>query len=438
MFLLEAYFACHACNNFSFFISYHSSETSGDCLYSSASIVLVGDNTLVEELRAMTCIELFLNAEYYSKHPIFSQVFDKHSNLFSSIETLLKISVSDVSFNTGLLADNLVKHEAIHNCRQNEWSSFLCILGLSTVIARPICCYYPDFMGLDKYSVLFNQHVCPRFFSNSTDDINILFCQKSPMSKGMHFIPNHFVPLVLACRGKSKLATSSSSLFNQPCNKKKIYVKKPSGNTSVLHFFKKLPFKKKDPCDNIPVKVTTSAATLSPTGISLQSGNSSENVITYSGKYDVATYFDKASNCCDKDLLDFIKNVYVPPKDFSFPKHKCGSNVRMFQFEWLKDFPWLAYSPSLDGAFCLPCVIFGSKYPEKSKLVKLFKEPLTNWSIAVTIFAKHQGTHKGSKKQFQGLHTLTNIAFCKFLSDSSGQTLPINVMVDNLRVKKNS
>ena len=118
MFLLEAYFACHACNNFSFFISYHSSETSGDCLYSSASIVLVGDNTLVEELRAMTCIELFLNAEYYSKHPIFSQVFDKHSNLFSSIETLLKISVSDASFNTGLLADNLVKHEAIHNCRQ--------------------------------------------------------------------------------------------------------------------------------------------------------------------------------------------------------------------------------------------------------------------------------------------------------------------------------
>ena len=321
MFLLEAYFACHACNNFSFFISYHSSETSDDCLYSSASIVLVGDNTLVEELRAMTCIELFLNAEHYSKHPIFSQVFDKHSNLFSSIETLLKISVSDASFNTGLLANNLVKHEAIHNCRQNEWSSFLCILGLSTVIARPICCYYPDFVGLDKYSVLFNQHVCPRFFSNSTDDINILFCQKSPMSKGMHFIPNHFVPLVLACRGKSKLATSSSSIFNQPCNKKKIYVKK-TGNTSVLHFFKKFPFKKKDPCDSIPV--TTAAATLSPTGISLQSGNSSENVITYSGKYDIATYFDKASNCCDKDLLDFIKKCMFLLKIFHFQNINVG------------------------------------------------------------------------------------------------------------------
>ena len=124
----------------------HSSEVSGNCLYSFASIILIGDTTLMKELRAMTCIELFLNAEYYIKQPIFSEVSDKHSNLFSSIETLLKISVSDASFNASLLsADNLVKHEAIHNCRQYVCSSFLCILGLYTVIARPICCYYLDF-----------------------------------------------------------------------------------------------------------------------------------------------------------------------------------------------------------------------------------------------------------------------------------------------------
>ena len=29
----------------------------------------------------------------------------------------------------------------------------------------------------------------------------------------------------------------------------------------------------------------------------------------HSGKYDVATYFDKESNLSDKDLLDFMKNV---------------------------------------------------------------------------------------------------------------------------------
>ena len=49
----------------------------------------------------------------------FYAVFDKHSNLFSSIDQtcyrLLTISVSDASFNACLLsADNLVTHEAIH------------------------------------------------------------------------------------------------------------------------------------------------------------------------------------------------------------------------------------------------------------------------------------------------------------------------------------
>ena len=36
--------------------------------------------------------------------------------------------------------------------------------------------------------------------------------------------------------------------------------------------------------------------------------------------------------------------------------------------------------------FCLHCMIFVSKYPGKSKLVRLFEKPLTNWTITV-----HQG-----------------------------------------------
>ena len=37
-------------------------------------------------------MQLFLNAEYYSKYPIFSKDFDKHSNLFSSINSFNSIS----------------------------------------------------------------------------------------------------------------------------------------------------------------------------------------------------------------------------------------------------------------------------------------------------------------------------------------------------------
>ena len=38
-----------------------SSRLSGDCLYSSASLLLFGDNSACNELRIMTCIELFTN-----------------------------------------------------------------------------------------------------------------------------------------------------------------------------------------------------------------------------------------------------------------------------------------------------------------------------------------------------------------------------------------
>ena len=47
----------------------YSSESSGNCLFSAVSLVLVGNNTLVEELRSMVCLELFMQADFYCEHP---------------------------------------------------------------------------------------------------------------------------------------------------------------------------------------------------------------------------------------------------------------------------------------------------------------------------------------------------------------------------------
>ena len=70
-------------NSFRNYCFFFSSENSGNCLYSSASLVLVGDNSLVEELRAMTCIERFLNAEFYSKHPLLTSFYNDHKEYTS-------------------------------------------------------------------------------------------------------------------------------------------------------------------------------------------------------------------------------------------------------------------------------------------------------------------------------------------------------------------
>ena len=72
-------------------------------------------------------------------------------------------------------------------------------------------------------------------------------------------------------------------------------------------------------------------------------------------------------------------------------------------------FSWIDYSPSVDGAFCLPCVLFRHSFPLKNKkLCNLFQSPLKNWSEAVLLFNKHQRTHKSQlEKQFDSLHTDT-------------------------------
>ena len=101
------------------------SEATGNCLFSSVSLVLVGDNSLVQILRILTSIELFVHAKFYSQHSCFTSPLDKHAEYFSNINNLLPMSVSQQSIDTGLSKDNLVKQEAILNCNDREWSSFL-------------------------------------------------------------------------------------------------------------------------------------------------------------------------------------------------------------------------------------------------------------------------------------------------------------------------
>ena len=46
-----------------------------NCMYSSMSLLLVGDNSLVGELRCLTSIELYLNSDYYCKHDVFQSAY---------------------------------------------------------------------------------------------------------------------------------------------------------------------------------------------------------------------------------------------------------------------------------------------------------------------------------------------------------------------------
>ena len=138
--------------------------------------MLVGDNSLVHELRMLTSIELFLNANFYSEHSCFLSAAEEHpKNL--RLKNLSSLSVSLECLDSGLANSDLVKQEAILNCSDKKWSSFLCILGLSSILSGAICTYYPD-CGELKYKLLFNRKVQPRWQvgQKPLEDFHILFC----------------------------------------------------------------------------------------------------------------------------------------------------------------------------------------------------------------------------------------------------------------------
>ena len=65
-------------------------------------------------------------------------------------------------------------------------------------------------------------------------------------------------------------------------------------------------------------------------------------------KYVVANFRYRGSNLSDIQRKEILQNVFVPSSSFHFLK----VDERQFKRECLKQFPWLCYSPSMDGAFC--------------------------------------------------------------------------------------
>ena len=175
-------------------------------------MVLVGDNSLVQCLRILTSSELFFNSDHYPQHPFFLTLVNEHSQYFRIIDNLLPKSVSEESLDSGKTKQDLVKQEAILNCNDKKWSSFLCILGLSSVLGRNIHTYYPD-CGEERYKVFLNGIVKPRLpTKEALDDLHILFCYEGRIKPGDTFQPNHFVPLLFYTnQHKRKLSGVQSS-----------------------------------------------------------------------------------------------------------------------------------------------------------------------------------------------------------------------------------
>ena len=125
------------------------SDENENCLFSAFSIVMSGDNRYVDNLRILSSAELYLNSEFYTKHPSFVKVMNSHSGVFNNVDIImLALSVSHGALDSAKTKIELVKEEALNICSPLKWSGFLCVLALSSVCLCFVHCYYKSYYAM--------------------------------------------------------------------------------------------------------------------------------------------------------------------------------------------------------------------------------------------------------------------------------------------------
>ena len=84
------------------------------------------------------------------------------------------MSIKNSTIDSDLKNEQAVKFEAQNNCKSKEWSSFLCVLVLASVIKIKI---FSDFLdcGDKMQRVLRNQVICPRAECLSEVPLHVFF-----------------------------------------------------------------------------------------------------------------------------------------------------------------------------------------------------------------------------------------------------------------------
>ncbi len=415
----------------------------GNCLFNSCSISLIGDESLSIYLRCLTSIEMFKFSSYYANHPaIYGHSFNGKP---VNENTIFSIAISQAAFQSYEKDDRLpsVIVESENNAKNYTYSSFLSLFALSSVIGRPIESYYPieSDAPANIYESIFNCTVSPRpseLLQESVsshgreDSIHIFRCA----SVSLDYItttklpPNkdHFVSLMMPpeedntqltipmylLRKRDLLTQSSSTTTPTPIitsatgMSSESVTKRPKKRKqlSIGSFTEKVTptpkVAKKSAGDDLNesnISVPTPRSVLSSESIPADENHNIPQVCTPGSSgcvpqshntedVDVGNLLGRVKSMSDEEKYKVLTNNCRPGPDFPYP---MNSSRRKFQHKWFSEFNWLAYSKSLDGAFCLTCVLFGATESthNATKINLLFTKPFTNWSNAVRGFRDH-------------------------------------------------
>ena len=128
-----------------------------------------------------------MNASYYADHPHFEDL--EKSGKVSKKSSFVN-SLTFKAFDDYAIGDysSAVREEAQINVTDARYSSFLCLLALSTVIGQPLESYFPkvnddqnDVEDLRKCELIRNGCIMPReSISENNEKIHLLQCASVP------------------------------------------------------------------------------------------------------------------------------------------------------------------------------------------------------------------------------------------------------------------
>ena len=136
---------------------------------------------------------------------------------------------------------------------------------------------------------------------------------------------------------------------------------------------------------------------------------------------DIGTYKGKEHD--KEEIYKMLTDVWKPDKLYKFPRKEEYGKKRSFKYEWLQIYPWLSYSAVMDGAFCLPCVLFASAVKKGGlKLDRLLYNPICTWTSATRKFKEHECNSE--------VHKASVVMAEEFKKSVENKSVPIHHMLD--------
>ena len=248
------------------------------------------------------------------------------------------------------------------------------MMAVSEVLGVSINSHYPH-TTMILYESTLNVEIYPRS-KPANKNIHLFWSRSGNLDNrsGAAYETNHFVPVFIIQKSKkaklsqSDLDSSQPKLSQPKLSQAKLLFEKLSKRSNLQNNFdqgRRLSFG--------PNNIVIDSGINPKLELSKQAEKTSimgdKNVVNPSTRpqnkvmilEDVALFYNRTEDLSDKERYQILCNLWKLPVDFDFPVTVQEKKNRKFVHRWLAEYPWFIYSKSLDGAFCVACLLFGRR-----------------------------------------------------------------------------